>query len=350
VKTVVGSATTEYVFNAGGQRVSEWNGTTRAQLKGKYYWGGRPVAYYTTAASGSAGAHFEHQDWLGTERLRTTYNANGNPTYAVEANSSYTSLPWGDNQTPVANGSDANHYAMLDHDSESNTDHAQFRQYSNTQGRFFSPDPYSGSYDVGNPQSMNRYVYAANSPLGYIDPSGHDCTYDEGGGNIIYVRGNCYSDTDPGVYTDCDGCLMNLPTNAPFDDSLTLNVPMDIWEWAAQQTTPVSGLWTYANWAGSNGMGAPINNADAGAMMHDYCYTHAPGGPYNMWSNLGPPNAALQACNQALCDLESNVAEGINERETANQPVSLPERMEAEASSQMVFYFTHMVRSGNACQ
>jgi RHS repeat-associated protein len=127
------------------------------------------VAYYTTAASGSAGAHFEHQDWLGTERLRTTYNG------GVEG--SFTSLPWGDNQTPVANGSDANHYAQLDHDSETNTDHAQFRQYSNTQGRFLSPDPYSGSYDMGNPQSMNRYVYAMNSPLGNIDPSGLEVCY-----------------------------------------------------------------------------------------------------------------------------------------------------------------------------
>ncbi|MGD0520095.1 MAG: hypothetical protein ABSA48_02455, partial [Terracidiphilus sp.] len=67
---------------AGRVVLSEWNGTTRAQLKGKYYWGGTPVAYYTTAAS-SAGAatHFEHQDWLGTERMRTAYNANGSPTY-----------------------------------------------------------------------------------------------------------------------------------------------------------------------------------------------------------------------------------------------------------------------------
>jgi RHS repeat-associated protein len=172
VRTVASGATTEFVFNANGQRVSEWNGTTHLQLKGKYYWGGKPVAYYTTASSGSAGAHFEHTDWLGTERLRTTYNSANNPAYAVEA--SYTSLPWGDAQTPATNGSDAAHYAQLDHDAETNTDHADFRQYSNTQGRWFSPDPYDGSYDGSNPQSMNRYVYAANSPLSNLDPSGQD--------------------------------------------------------------------------------------------------------------------------------------------------------------------------------
>jgi hypothetical protein len=54
VQTVAGGATTEHVFNAAGQRVSEWNGATDAQLKGHYYWGAKPVAYYTTAA-GRAG-------------------------------------------------------------------------------------------------------------------------------------------------------------------------------------------------------------------------------------------------------------------------------------------------------
>ena len=88
VRTVVGTATTEFVFNASGQRVSEWNGSTRLPLKGKYYWGGKPVAYYTTASGGGAGLHFEHTDWLGTERLRTTYNSASNPTYAVDLNDS----------------------------------------------------------------------------------------------------------------------------------------------------------------------------------------------------------------------------------------------------------------------
>ncbi len=40
-----------------------------------------------------------------------------------------------------------------------------------------SPDPYAGSYDSSNPQSMNRYAYVLNNPLLLIDPSGQDgCT------------------------------------------------------------------------------------------------------------------------------------------------------------------------------
>jgi RHS repeat-associated protein len=117
------------------------------------------VAYYANGA-----AHFEHQDWLGTERMRTTYNG------GVEG--SYTSQPFGDGQATTGADTDANHYGMLDSDPESGTAHAQYRQYSNAQGRWLAPDPYSGSYDLLNPQSMNRYVYAGNNPLAFVDPMG----------------------------------------------------------------------------------------------------------------------------------------------------------------------------------
>jgi RHS repeat-associated protein len=129
-------------------------------LKGKYFWGTMPVAFYNPASA----AHFEHQDWLGTERMRTAYNG------GVEG--TFTSLPFGDAQTPPGVSGDANNFATLDYDAETSTDHAQFRQYSSTQGNWLSPDPYQGSYDFANPQSFNRYAYAGNSPLAGVDPSG----------------------------------------------------------------------------------------------------------------------------------------------------------------------------------
>jgi len=49
-----------------------------------------------------------------------------------------------------------------------------FRQYSSTTGRWMSPDPYGGSMDLGNPQSLNRYSYVGNSPLVMTDPSSLD--------------------------------------------------------------------------------------------------------------------------------------------------------------------------------
>jgi RHS repeat-associated protein len=162
VRTTIGSTATEYVFNANGQRVSIWSGSSPyGQIQGQYYWGGTPVAYYLASDSST---HFQHQDWLGTERLRTTYNGSVDGTF--------TSLAFGDAQTTASGSdSDAYHYAMLDTDADL-TDHAQFRQYSSTLGHWMNPDPYSGSYDMSNPQSMNRYAYVENGPVVAVDPGG----------------------------------------------------------------------------------------------------------------------------------------------------------------------------------
>lgn len=61
---------------------------------------------------------------MGTERLRTSYNG------TVEG--SYTSLPFGDGSTTTGADNDAYHFAQLDYDYASSTDHAQFRQYTPT--------------------------------------------------------------------------------------------------------------------------------------------------------------------------------------------------------------------------
>jgi RHS repeat-associated protein len=49
--------------------------------------------------------------------------------------------------------------------------HYQARFYSPKLGRFLSADTIVPSY--ANPQSLNRYSYVLNSPLNYIDPTGH---------------------------------------------------------------------------------------------------------------------------------------------------------------------------------
>jgi RHS repeat-associated protein len=57
------------------------------------------------------------------------------------------------------------------------------RFYSPTLGRFIQPD--SVIPDLTNPQSLNRFSYALNSPLVFIDPSGHipewECGFSYGG-------------------------------------------------------------------------------------------------------------------------------------------------------------------------
>ena len=161
--------TTEFAFDAIGKRVSTWNAPAGTLNEANVYWDGRPVAF---KAGGST--HFEHQDWLGTERLRMTYNG------AVD--SKFTSFAFGDGYSASGNDWDWYHYGGTTHDPESSTENAQFRQYSSTQGHWMSPDPYDGSYDVVDPQSFNRYSYSGNSPLSSVDPLGlvRDDDYGEG--------------------------------------------------------------------------------------------------------------------------------------------------------------------------
>lgn len=142
------------------------------------------------------------------------------------------------------------------------------------------------------------------------------------------------------------------------DSSVALSIPMTVWNWAAQQTTPTHGLWTYGNWAGSGGMGVPTNNADAGAMMHDYCYHQ---GGFTAGSNFQSDNAQLQACNQSLCNTEEQVRQGLITQGAAKAQwtsrgaspmggLTAAQNSELQATSAMIDYFTWGVPSGNACK
>jgi RHS repeat-associated protein len=65
------------------------------------------------------------------------------------------------------------------------------RLYDPAAGRFLSPDPYV--QDPTNPQHYNRYSYALNNPLKYIDPTGEvkkEYTYDRDRNCFVDEEGN----------------------------------------------------------------------------------------------------------------------------------------------------------------
>jgi RHS repeat-associated protein len=51
------------------------------------------------------------------------------------------------------------------------------RYYSSSLGRFMAVDPVQRlAQSLGNPQRWNRFTYALNNPVGFIDPDGRDVT------------------------------------------------------------------------------------------------------------------------------------------------------------------------------
>jgi RHS repeat-associated protein len=63
-------------------------------------------------------------------------------------------------------------FTSKERDNETGLDYFGARYFASLQGRFTSPDPLMASAHVVNPQTWNRYTYALNNPLSYVDPDG----------------------------------------------------------------------------------------------------------------------------------------------------------------------------------
>jgi RHS repeat-associated protein len=153
-------STLEFTYDFAGRRITTWDAAADFGIQGQAWWGNMPLAYRGVHGY----TYFQQSDWQGTQRMLTNY--------AGTVLSRYYSNPFGDGYS--AGGQDDNrlHYALTEHDAESGTDHAQYRQYDTSVGNWMSMDPYAGSYDWSNPQSLNRYSYVGNNPNSFSDPTG----------------------------------------------------------------------------------------------------------------------------------------------------------------------------------
>ena len=127
--------------------------------------------------------------FLGGKRIAFVPLSSGNPYYylsdhlgstAVIASGDGKTIQWEADYFPfgavrqVFTSIVGNSYEFTgyENDSETGYNYALARFDAGRWGRFLSPDPYLGSADIGNPQSLNRYGYVSNNPTGSVDPTG----------------------------------------------------------------------------------------------------------------------------------------------------------------------------------
>src|SRR5579883_1775894 len=111
--------------------------------------------------------YIDHADHLGTERARFDTN--------YSSWSTSTSLPFGDAlqwNTSYGISQSAINFTGKERDPESGLDNFGARYDSSSMGRFMSPDPSNLSVDFWLPQTWNRYSYALNNPLAFVDQNG----------------------------------------------------------------------------------------------------------------------------------------------------------------------------------
>ena len=157
---------------------------------------GRHLATY------SGGTIFNHSDWLGTERMRTSYTGAVCETIA--------SLAFGDGQTTTGGCYHPSplHFTGKLRDPESGLDNFGARYDASSLGRFTSPDPQNlitvvhgmkagglpeaaaNNFLLGfleDPQNWNKYTYGLNNPLRFVDPTG---AAPQDGHHLIVERSN----------------------------------------------------------------------------------------------------------------------------------------------------------------
>jgi RHS repeat-associated protein len=180
IKTAAG---VNYTYDGDGKRVKKdsgklyWTGTgsdplDESDLSGTIseeyvYFNGKRIA--RVDLPGGA-VHYYFSDHLGSASVVT--NATG---ATIEQESDY--YPYGGERVITAG---ANNYKFTgkERDAESGLDYFGARYDASSLGRFMTPDPLMASGHAGNPQSWNRYAYALNNPLRFVDPDGMEVPAD----------------------------------------------------------------------------------------------------------------------------------------------------------------------------
>ncbi len=162
----------DYVYDPQGHITSVYQNGSATPFRAELYTPqGRHVATWNPSTPCNGTLFFNHADWLGTERVRTTSTGS--------FCQSFTDTPYGMNlaDNPSADTSPT-HFTGKQRDYESGLDNFGARYFGggNNLGRFMTPDVFYKDSHVADPQSWNEYAYARNNPLRYVDPNGEMAT------------------------------------------------------------------------------------------------------------------------------------------------------------------------------
>jgi RHS repeat-associated protein len=166
-------AITGYVYDGFGRRVKRT---------------GTLPAYFAYDVSGnllmedggeveSTGVQYVTQDHLGSTRVMTDQAGAVVRRYDYAPFGEDLKLAGGRTVAQKYPGSDAElkdkvRFTGKERDGETGMDYFGARYMSAAQGRFTTPDPLGASGKASNPQTWNRYAYALNNPLKFVDPDG----------------------------------------------------------------------------------------------------------------------------------------------------------------------------------
>lgn len=184
------------MYGTGGEMVAEYLSTGTTTAKKEYgYRGGQLLVVWDMDKSGD-----EQLKWLVTDHLGST-RMEADKSGGLGGIKRHDYLPFGEELAAGIRGSSYGYvsinirqkFGSKERDTETGLDYFYARYYASTQGRFTSPDEFTGGPhevwvlgnpnsgekqaipygDIAQPQSLNKYQYVYNNPLRYVDPDGH---------------------------------------------------------------------------------------------------------------------------------------------------------------------------------
>jgi len=119
------------------------------------------------AAQATETVRYYHTDAIGSVRAVTDENG--------QTIARYDFLPFGEEFPPTAGNHVPLQFTGKERDYATGLDYIGARYYASGTGTFASADPITAdALRIVNPQRWNRYAYAVNNPLKYVDPDGLD--------------------------------------------------------------------------------------------------------------------------------------------------------------------------------